>query len=120
MDSNLPTAQIISQLEKLEKSKPTLKIITQQILESKDLTEFQKQVLISVCQIPFGQTISYSGLADKVGKPKAVRATASAVALNQNFYLIPCHRVISKSGKIGQYRWGSKLKKIILDWEQSK
>jgi O-6-methylguanine DNA methyltransferase len=115
---SLSIAKIHNELEKLEKTKPSNHEVTKIILES-NLTEFQKQVLLTVCQIPFGQTVSYSRLADLVGKPKATRATASAVALNKNFYNIPCHRVISKSGKIGQYRWGSKLKKVILEWEQN-
>jgi O-6-methylguanine DNA methyltransferase len=112
------TDTIFSKLDSLHKQEPTLKVKLE-LIQNLPLTQFQKLVLNQVCQIPFGQTISYSKLADLVGKPKAVRATASAVALNQNFYIIPCHRVISKSGKTGQYRWGSELKQIILDWEQN-
>lgn len=81
-------------------------------------TSFQQCVWKALLQIPKGQTIAYSELAVLAGYPKAVRAVASAVARNRISLLIPCHRVIQKSGKIGQYRWGSDLKKLILAQER--
>lgn len=68
--------------------------------------------------IPLGTTISYSELAQKCGKPNAVRAVASAVGKNPFAPFVPCHRVIAKSGGIGGYAYGTKLKKKILAWEQ--
>jgi O-6-methylguanine DNA methyltransferase len=52
-----------------------------------------------------------------IGRPKASRAVAGAIAVNPVAYLIPCHRVITKSGKIHKYRWESLRKKAIIGWE---
>lgn len=82
-------------------------------------TKFQQLVWQKLCEIPVGQTRSYEQVATMLGKPTAVRAVASAIAKNRIAYLIPCHRVIRKSGKIHKYRWGSELKKTILMYELS-
>lgn len=81
-------------------------------------TEFQRNVWKSLLKVPKGKTISYSELAHLAGVPKAVRAVASAVARNRISYLVPCHRIVQKSGKIGKYRWGSNLKRLILAQEK--
>lgn len=80
-------------------------------------TSFQKNVWNTLKKVPLGQTISYQDVANLIGKPKAVRAVASAIAKNKVAYLIPCHRVIRKNGDIGEFRWGSHRKRAILDWE---
>jgi len=80
-------------------------------------TNFQIQVWKALLTIPHGWLASYQDIAQYMGKPKAFRAVASAIAMNPIAYLIPCHRVISKSGKIHRYRWGSTRKKAIIGWE---
>lgn len=80
-------------------------------------TEFQQLVWQKLCEIPAGQTRSYEEVAQMIGKPTAVRAVANAIANNRIAYLIPCHRVIRKSGEIHKYRWGSERKKAILAYE---
>ena len=80
-------------------------------------TSFQIRVWKALLSIPPGKVISYQGLANFISKPKAVRATANAVANNPIGYIIPCHRVIRKNGKIGGYHWGITMKKAILKWE---
>ena len=80
-------------------------------------TPFQTKVWKELLKIPFGETVSYQEVALRIGKPRAVRAAASAIASNKISILVPCHRVIAKSGKIHKYRWGSERKKAILDWE---
>lgn len=80
-------------------------------------TAFQLKVWQALLAIPSGAMISYQDLAVLVGHPTACRAVASAVAANPIGYLIPCHRVIRKSGEISQYRWGSSRKKAMLGWE---
>jgi AraC family transcriptional regulator of adaptative response/methylated-DNA-[protein]-cysteine methyltransferase len=80
-------------------------------------TAFQLKVWQALLAIPGGAMISYQDLAVQVGHPTACRAVAGAVAANPVSYLIPCHRVIRKSGEIHQYRWGSSRKKAMLGWE---
>jgi AraC family transcriptional regulator of adaptative response/methylated-DNA-[protein]-cysteine methyltransferase len=70
--------------------------------------------------IPHGAVISYSELAAKVGKPKAVRAVASAVGANTIAWLIPCHRALRKSGALGGYHWGLPVKRAMLAWESAR
>lgn len=82
-------------------------------------TPFQKQVWQQLRQLPAGSTISYSALAQQLGQPKAARAVARAVAQNKIALLVPCHRVIKKSGAPHQYRWGSARKQQLLAWEQA-
>lgn len=80
-------------------------------------TPFQLTVWETLLTIPFGELSTYSEVAAMAGKPKAVRAVGSAVGSNPVSLLIPCHRVVRKSGEIGQYYWGQKRKKAILEWE---
>jgi AraC family transcriptional regulator of adaptative response/methylated-DNA-[protein]-cysteine methyltransferase len=80
-------------------------------------TNFQVQVWRALLDIPPGMMVSYQDVADHIGRPDAVRAAAGAVAKNPIGYLIPCHRVINKNGRIHRYRWGSARKKAMLGWE---
>jgi O-6-methylguanine DNA methyltransferase len=82
-------------------------------------TEFQIKVWRALLNVPTATTISYEQLAIDLGVPSAVRAVASAVARNEISYFIPCHRVIHKSGDIGNYRWGASLKKKLLENEKN-
>ena len=82
-------------------------------------TNFQVQVWQALLAIPPGGMISYQDVAERIGRPTATRAIASAVAKNPVGYLIPCHRVINKSGRYHGYRWGPTRKKAILGWEAS-
>ena len=83
-------------------------------------TNFQIKVWEALLKIPQGDVVSYEALAASIGKPKAVRAVANAVAHNPVAFLIPCHRVIRKTGAIGGYHWGSEKKIAILLWESGK
>ena len=80
-------------------------------------TEFQLKVWRALLEIPTGQLISYAQLARRVGHPGAVRAAGSANAINAVSYLIPCHRVIRSTGRLGHYRWGAERKLAILTRE---
>ncbi len=90
----------------------------QQYTLSPSGTPFQKDVWNALVKIPYGTVVSYQEIAQAIQNPKAVRAVATAIANNPIAYLIPCHRVIRKNGDLGGYRWGSKLKKDLLKWEQ--
>lgn len=83
-------------------------------------TNFQVKVWEALLSIPEGAMVSYGDVAHLLGRPRATRAVASAVARNPVSYLIPCHRVISRVGRSHGYRWGSVRKKAILGWEASR
>jgi len=83
-------------------------------------TNFQINVWKALLSIPEGQVVSYQDVASYLGRPRASRATASAIALNPVGYLIPCHRVIAKTGKIHNYRWGTARKKALIGWEAAR
>jgi AraC family transcriptional regulator of adaptative response/methylated-DNA-[protein]-cysteine methyltransferase len=83
-------------------------------------TNFQINVWKALLNIPKGCVVSYQDVASYIGHPKAFRAVASTIAINPVAFLIPCHRVIAKSGKIHQYRWGSARKKALIGWEAAK
>jgi AraC family transcriptional regulator, regulatory protein of adaptative response / methylated-DNA-[protein]-cysteine methyltransferase len=72
------------------------------------------QVWRALIDVPSGFVIPYHTLAEKIGNPAAVRATASAVAANPVAILIPCHRVIRASGDFGRYQWGTERKLAML------
>lgn len=82
-------------------------------------TVFQKKVLETLFSIPFGQTISYKELAQRVGHPKAIRAVANVVASNKHYIFIPCHRVIASDGTLGGYGAGIERKLWLLKHEGS-
>ena len=81
-------------------------------------TDFQIKVWQILQTTKNGQTLSYQEIANQIN-PKAVRAVATAIAKNKIAYLIPCHRIIRKNGNTGNYRWGTKTKQKILNWEHS-
>lgn len=80
-------------------------------------TTFQKEVWRELCNIPYGKTINYSELAIKVKRPKAVRAVGSANGKNPLSIVVPCHRVIGKSGELSGYAGGVKIKEALLKLE---
>ena len=83
-------------------------------------TEFQQRVWNALLQIPQGRLVCYQDVASAIGNPNATRAVANAIAANPIAFLIPCHRVISKTGNIHKYRWGAATKKAIIDREATK
>lgn len=80
-------------------------------------TSFQLAVWEKLLEVEEGKTLSYSELAESVGRPKAVRAVANAVGDNPVGYLVPCHRIIGKAGDLRGYRWGVDVKKAMLEFE---
>ena len=77
-------------------------------------TAFQRKVWQLLCAIPYGTTRSYSDIARRAGKPRAVRAVARAIATNPVALVIPCHRAIRKTGELAGYRWGVARKAALL------
>ena len=83
-----------------------------------DGTKFQQKVWTQLAKIPFGETISYSELARRVGAPRAMRAAGSANGKNPLGIVIPCHRVIGKDGSLGGYAGRVDRKQKLLDIER--
>lgn len=81
-------------------------------------TTFQMRVWELLRKIPYGETVSYSDIAERLDNKNAVRAVATACASNRVALVIPCHRVIGKSGNLSGYRWGIERKKAILKKEK--
>ena len=81
-------------------------------------TAFQMRVWDLLRKIPYGETVTYSQIAEQLGDRKKVRAVAQACANNRVALAIPCHRVIGKDGKLSGYRWGIERKKALLETEQ--
>ena len=82
-------------------------------------TGFQIKILDALLRIPGGGVASYQDVATYVCSPAATRAAASAIAANPVAVLIPCHRVIQKTGQLGGYRWGPLRKQAMIGWEGS-
>jgi AraC family transcriptional regulator, regulatory protein of adaptative response / methylated-DNA-[protein]-cysteine methyltransferase len=83
-------------------------------------TNFQIKTWQALLTIPQGSIVSYEDIAKQINRPKAIRAVANAVGSNPVAFLIPCHRVIRKTGAMGGYRWGIARKKAMLAWEQTR
>ena len=80
-------------------------------------TDFEVRVWEKLLTIPMGALTTYSDLAARAGSPKAARAVGAAVGKNPICFVIPCHRVIGKSGDLTGYHWGITRKRAMLGWE---
>lgn len=80
---------------------------------------FRWRVWHELQRIPSGETRTYSEIAEAIGAPAAARAVANACAKNPVSVVIPCHRVVRRSGELGGYRWGLERKRSLLDKERS-
>ncbi len=83
-------------------------------------TDFQKAVWQELMKVPYGTTLSYMKLAERLGQAKAVRAVASANGANALALIVPCHRIIASDGSLGGYGGGLPVKKRLLKLEQKK
>lgn len=82
-------------------------------------TDFQLRVWTALLDIAAGETVTYGELASRVDMPRAARAVGSAVGANTLAFFVPCHRVLPAVGGVGNYRWGSALKRELLAQEAS-
>ena len=80
-------------------------------------TAFQRRVWEELRRIPYGTTKTYSEVAQSIGMPSAARAVAHACATNPVSVVVPCHRVVRKSGDLAGYRWGLDRKRALLEIE---
>ena len=81
---------------------------------------FQIKVWRALLQIKAGQVATYSDVATEIDQPTSVRAVGTAIGRNPISFIIPCHRVVKKSGGLGGYHWGFALKKNLLTFENQK
>lgn len=80
-------------------------------------TEFQKQVWNELLKIPYGQTVTYKRIAQKIEKPNAARAVGMANHNNPIAIIVPCHRVVGSNNKLVGYAFGLEKKQFLLDLE---
>ncbi|MGE3830623.1 MAG: methylated-DNA--[protein]-cysteine S-methyltransferase [Parvibaculaceae bacterium] len=80
-------------------------------------SDFEIRVWETLMRIPLGKRSTYSDIANHLGKPNAARAVGSAVGRNPISFVVPCHRVLGKSGGLCGYHWGLTRKRAILGWE---
>lgn len=80
-------------------------------------SDFEIRVWESLLKIPIGRAVTYGDIASSIDKPKAARAVGAAVGRNPISFVVPCHRVIGKSGALTGYHWGLTRKRAILGWE---
>ncbi|WP_082972506.1 MULTISPECIES: methylated-DNA--[protein]-cysteine S-methyltransferase [Shewanella] len=80
-------------------------------------TEFQQQVWQALVDLPFGKVCSYGDIANKIERPRAVRAVGAANGANPIAIIVPCHRVIGKNGTLTGYAYGLEMKQFLLNLE---
>ncbi len=80
-------------------------------------SDFEIRVWESLLKIPMGRAVTYGDIAHSIDKPKAARAVGAAVGRNPISFVVPCHRVIGKTGALTGYHWGLTRKRAILGWE---
>ena len=83
-------------------------------------TDFEVRVWETLMRIPMGRATTYSTIANRLGNPKASRAVGAAVGKNPISFVVPCHRVMGKSGDLTGYHWGLTRKCAMLGWEAGK
>jgi AraC family transcriptional regulator of adaptative response/methylated-DNA-[protein]-cysteine methyltransferase len=82
--------------------------------------DFEVRVWETLLRIPLGGAVTYSDIATKLSAPKACRAVGAAVGKNPVSFVVPCHRVLGKSGNLTGYHWGLTRKCAMLGWEAGK
>lgn len=80
-------------------------------------TDFEVRVWERLLKIPLGRAATYGAVASDIGKPKAARAVGAAVGRNPISFVVPCHRVLGRTGALTGYHWGLTRKQAILGWE---
>jgi AraC family transcriptional regulator, regulatory protein of adaptative response / methylated-DNA-[protein]-cysteine methyltransferase len=80
-------------------------------------TDFELRVWETLLSVPMWRATTYSDIARKIGRPKAARAVGAAVGRNPISFVVPCHRVLGRSGALTGYHWGLARKQAIIGWE---
>lgn len=93
------------------------RVLFDEPLDLREATAFQRRVWLAVRDIPYGETRSYSQIARQIGSPKAARAVGQAMAANPLPIIVPCHRVIGRTGDLRGFGGGLELKRRLLEME---
>lgn len=117
LTARFPRAKVVEAPEALAPAIQTLLSGRGEIAVRLGGTEFQLQVWRALTQVPAGQVISYAMLAERIGRPRALRAVGTAVGQNPVSWAVPCHRVTRTGGAIGGYHWGEAVKRALLTRE---
>jgi AraC family transcriptional regulator of adaptative response/methylated-DNA-[protein]-cysteine methyltransferase len=80
-------------------------------------TDWEVRVWETLLKIPMGRLTTYSTIAGQISRPAAARAVGAAVGKNPICFVVPCHRVVGKSGELTGYHWGLTRKRAMLGWE---
>jgi len=115
----VPEAAQVEVLEYLDGERKEFSLELMKLALSQKGTEFQHAVWRAIAEIPYGETRSYRELAEKIGRPKAVRAVGTACGKNAFPIVIPCHRVLASGGGWGGYAFGIEMKKKLLELERN-
>lgn len=86
-------------------------------VDLEETNDLEHEVLRTLSRIPKGEVRTYAWVARQVGRPRAVRAVANVIARNIVPFVVPCHRVVPSSGGVGQYAFGSPMKRALLERE---
>ncbi|WP_440895582.1 methylated-DNA--[protein]-cysteine S-methyltransferase [Amphibacillus sp. Q70] len=125
LDKNRPDTVLIENEEKIKQYSQQVSEYLNGQRKAFDLpldmkgTTFQELVWRELQNIPYGEIVSYSDIANRIGRPKAVRAVGAANGANPVMIVVPCHRVIAKSGDLTGFRGGIEMKKALLALEKS-
>jgi len=126
LQDRFPNAQLIGADREFEQLVARVVALVEAPADGFDLpldvrgTAFQQRVWQALQDIPSGATASYSEIAKRIGRPKAVRAVAQACAQNPLAVAIPCHRVVRQDGDRSGYRWGVERKRALLERETAR
>jgi len=106
-------------IERLQQYFTGYKVVFPDALDLTGATDFQRCVWEATREIPYGETRSYSWVAEHIGNASAVRATGNALGKNPLPVIIPCHRVLHRDGGLGGYTGGIDIKRYLLRLEAS-
>lgn len=124
LKADFPKASFEEVLDDLQQS--VIEVLQQDLTAPKSIklhlkgTDFQLKVWEALLNISFGEVSTYGAIAQQISLPNAARAVGTAIGNNPVAIIIPCHRVIQNSGKLGGYMWGLTRKSAILGWEATK
>ncbi|KRX05166.1 Methylated-DNA-[protein]-cysteine S-methyltransferase, DNA binding [Pseudocohnilembus persalinus] len=109
--------EVYSQLQKYFNKELKEFTIKPEQYDLQKATDFQKKVWLEICKIPYGKSVTYSEIAERINQPNAFRAVANACGQNNFLILFPCHRVLAQNKQLSGYLGGTYRKEKLLELE---